>query len=56
MQWNFPTVKRVDFVKHLNLLSLDYFKMKNKHLLNSKISLYMLKQDTINKIYNSFER
>lgn len=41
MQWHFPAIKnkRVNFVEYLDLISLDDFKTKNKHLLNSKIPL-----------------
>lgn len=58
MQWHFPAIKnkRVNFVEYLDLISLDDFKMKNKHLLNSKIPPYMLEKDIINNIYNSFRR
>lgn len=58
MQWHFPAIKkkRVNFIEHLDLLTLEDFKEKNKYLFNSKIPPYMLEQENIMKIYKNFLR
>lgn len=56
MQWHFPAIKkrRVNFIEHLDLITLEDFKIKNKHLLNNKIPPYMLEEDLIMNLINNF--
>nr|WP_258555315.1 beta-1,4-N-acetylgalactosaminyltransferase [Helicobacter mustelae] len=56
IQWHFPAVKarRNAFVKHLDLLSLEEFKQKNKKLLGSKIPDFMLDSQIIHMLYSRF--
>ena len=56
MQWHFPAIKqrRLDFIKHLDLISLETFKHYNKHLIESRIPSFMLNANFISAIYKQF--
>lgn len=56
MQWHFPAIKhrRADFIKHLDLIELETFKQRNKHLIDYRIPKFMLQESTITEIYKQF--
>ena len=56
MQWHFPSVKqrRLDFAKHLDLITLESFKEHNSHLIDSVIPSFMLNTNLIAEIYKQF--
>lgn len=56
MQWHFPAVKesRKDFIKHLDLLSLEEFKAIHKDKIPSRIKEDFLDEQIIQNIYHRF--
>lgn len=57
MQWHFPAIKqrRLDFTKHLDLITIESFKKRNKHLIDSIIPSFMLNCNLISEIYEEFK-
>ena len=57
MQWHFPAVKkhRSDFIRHLDVMSLSEFRLKNAHLMNRKIPSEYVRDEVILNLYNSFD-
>ncbi len=56
IQWHFPAVKqrRKDYTKYLQLLSLQEFKERNSHLIDSVIPSFMLEEQVILEQYEKF--
>lgn len=57
MQWHFPAAKarRAEFIKYLDLISLEDFIAKNTHLLGTKIPPNYLQKEVILALYNKFD-
>lgn len=58
MQWHFPALKhrRAGFIEHLDLMSLEEFKVRNQHLLDTIIPRYMLEKEVIRERYERFAK
>lgn len=57
MQWHFPAIKerRVDFIKHLDLLTLQDFIELNRDLIGKKIPHFYVDKDVILGLFHSFD-
>ena len=57
MQWHFPALKvrRANFIKHLDLITLETFIAQNAHLLGTKIQQNYLQKEVILNLYNLFD-
>lgn len=57
MQWHFPAVKsrRVDFARHLVVMELSEFRLKNAHLIGHKIPREYVSEEVILGLYSLFD-